>query len=282
MLGLYERRSFPPQESVWVGKYKNLINILHWHPECELIRVIHGNADIKIGDAVYACGSGDCLFCGEEELHYIHSKGASEIDVMIFRQSIGSTITGQYSLTTPLISYPEIAENGFRQIRSIIAEKPLFYKESLEVCAKGILIDLFNREAVTPRQSRKSAAKKLTDHIHENFASITFDEMVSYSGYSAAHFSKVFKQIAGMPFTVYLNFIKTERAISMIHSDPVLTMTEISSLCGFSTIRTFNRVFKSITGFAPSSLPRGFTVDRSVSMRAEDAFDPTKKASILL
>ena len=50
MLGIFERRQFFAGEKIWLGRYKNLTNVLHWHFECEIIRIVTGKAHIKIGD----------------------------------------------------------------------------------------------------------------------------------------------------------------------------------------------------------------------------------------
>jgi xylan 1,4-beta-xylosidase len=50
MLAIYERRQFSAGEKIWFGRYRNLTNVLHWHFESEIIRVVSGKAKIKIGD----------------------------------------------------------------------------------------------------------------------------------------------------------------------------------------------------------------------------------------
>ena len=56
MLGKFEKRYFQNEEKVWLGKYRNLTNILHWHPECELIRIVKGEAKISY---CHSPGKGD-------------------------------------------------------------------------------------------------------------------------------------------------------------------------------------------------------------------------------
>ena len=73
MLGKFEKRLFSSGEKVWLGHYKNLVNVLHWHFECEIIKVTKGRAKIKIGDLLFDAAEGDSFFCVGEKLHYIMS-----------------------------------------------------------------------------------------------------------------------------------------------------------------------------------------------------------------
>ena len=98
---------------------------------------------------------------------------------------------------------------------------------------------------------------------------------------SEAYFSRFFKRISGMTFSMYLNHIRVNRAIDLINNTD-LSMTEIAMTCGFETIRNFNRVFRQITGYAPRELPDGYVLNlRSNSGNASD-FDPTIKTSELI
>lgn len=282
MLGKYEKRHFHNEEKVWVGTYRNLTNILHWHLECELIRIAKGSAQIKIGSSLFSAAEGDCLFCAAEEPHYIISSPDAVIEIMIFHKALLEKITNNYKPQSPLLSNPEALRKGFENIRSIIHQKPRFYRTALQNCAESILLEIFHQNEICPYQSIKLSDKKIIDKINRDFATVTFQEMVTFSGYGASHFSKLFKKITGMTFSDYLNYVKVEHAISLLQSDPGLTIADISLRCGFATIRNFNRVFKQITGFAPSSLPGNFITDLNIGAFGEDGFNPTSGTSILL
>lgn len=282
MLGKYEKRHFHNEEKVWVGTYRNLTNILHWHMECELIRITKGSAQIKIGSSLFSAVEGDCLFCSAEEPHYIIGSADTVIEIMIFHKELLGSITDNYKPKSPLLSNTADVMAGFADIRRILSQKPRFYRAALQNCAEKILLSIFHQNEICPRQGKKLADKRIIDKIHRDFATVTFAEMVTFSGYGASHFSKLFKRITGMTFSDYLNYVKVEHAISLLQNEPGLTVANISGQCGFSTIRNFNRVFKQITGFTPSTLPGNFITDLSFGVFAGDGFDPTSDMSILL
>ena len=147
---------------------------------------------------------------------------------------------------------------------------------------KSVLIHIYSNETIEPKERKSTPNKEIIEKINEDFAHISFSEMATFSGYTRSHFSKKFKQITGIGFTEYLNRIKTEHAISLLQQVHRPSMTEICARCGFTTIRNFNRVFKEITGYAPSDLPRNYRTDTDLRVFKKDHFDPTEQDSIKL
>lgn len=281
MLAIYERRQFSDGEKIWFGRYKNLTNVLHWHFESEIIRVVTGNAKIKIGDFCFDATKDDCFFCPGEELHYIISEPNSQIDIAILSKDIATDITDKYVLTSPKLPGDIPIKQFFNQIEATLSQKGLFYRESLENDVRSLIIDIFRHCSITERKEKASLHKALITKINADFAFITFEEAVRYSGYSASHFSKIFKKLTGMRFSEYLNIIKVENAIMLLRNKNA-TITSISRKCGFTTIRNFNRVFKKVTGYSPMSLPKDFIMDTVLPVSAAEYFDPTDKSSILI
>ena len=55
----------------------------------------------------------------------------------------------------------------------------------------------------------------------------------------------------GINFVTYLNLVRVEHAaFELRHTEK--KFTDIALSCGFNNVRTFNRVFKEITGCTPS------------------------------
>lgn len=281
MLGNYEQRQFSDGEKVWLGRYRNLANVLHWHMECEIIRILSGMAQVKIGDTCYDAPAGDCFFCGSEELHYIISQPDTQIDIMILDKSTTKGIADKYKLSSPKLPDSIPVSTYFENIKGELSQKKPFYREVLENHARNLIIDVFRNCPHNLRQDTSHFHKDLIHKINDEFSFISFEDAACYSGYSSSHFSKMFKQLTGMNFSQYLNIIRVENAVSMLQSTPA-DVASISLKCGFSTIRNFNRVFKSITGYAPRSLPKDFTFDTGLRISKSEPFDPTAKDSVLI
>jgi transcriptional regulator GlxA family with amidase domain len=70
---------------------------------------------------------------------------------------------------------------------------------------------------------------------------------------SEAHFARVFKEAFGVPPHRYLLTRRIERATALLR-DTELSITEIAFQTGWSSLGTFTRTFRDITGKSPGEL----------------------------
>ena len=70
------------------------------------------------------------------------------------------------------------------------------------------------------------------------------------SGVSEAHFARSFKEAFGVPPHRYLLTRRVERAVTMLR-DTDLPITEIALATGWSSLGTFGRTFRDVTGASP-------------------------------
>ena len=154
MLGNYEQRRFDANEKVWIGHYRDLTNVLHWHFECEIIIVKSGCAMIRIGEHYYEAVAGEVFFCPSEELHYIISLPDSLVDIMIFDKNIAKKTAGKYNLLSPKIVNCVDINNYFIKMQDLLLQKGMFYCEALEVCAEGLFLDIFRSNPIVKKEEK--------------------------------------------------------------------------------------------------------------------------------
>ena len=73
------------------------------------------------------------------------------------------------------------------------------------------------------------------------------------SGVSKAHFARSFKDAFGVPPHRYLLTRRIERAAALLR-DTDLTITEIAFRTGWTSLGTFGRTFRDVTGESPTAL----------------------------
>lgn len=73
------------------------------------------------------------------------------------------------------------------------------------------------------------------------------------SGVSEAHFARSFKQAFGVPPHRYLLTRRVERATVLLR-DTELSISEIAFQAGWSSLGTFGRTFRDITGESPGAV----------------------------
>lgn len=282
MLGNFEKRQFEGGEKAWLGQYRSLTNVLHWHFESELIRVTEGTAQIRIGNHSYLAKAGDAFLCAEEELHYIIGSADSTVDVLILEKSITKDLMRRRTLAEPYLPAELDISFFLGKIRRLLACKGDYYREGVESWARALAVEIFRNCPTAERKPGMNKHNELISKINEEFSFITFQDAVRFCGYSPAHFSKMFRALSGMTFSDYLHVIRIENAIRMIREDSRATVTSISRACGFSTIRNFNRVFRELTGYSPRTLPEGYLLDTDLHISGAGKFDPTRESSVLV
>lgn len=279
MIAKREIWKYPEEAKVWVGKYRNSHNLLHWHYDCEFIYVEQGSIDVFCEKKTHHLRQGEALFTDSGQIHYQRACEADTVlIVIVFDYSIIRPFLGNFQLASPKLyrSYP-IPEH-YRRLRAILRAREPFYGEEARCAVSEMMIEVYRGEQLVHRvgsDRTEEAFKNLLEDMQERYAEYTFEDAVRFMGMSDAYFSRYFKAVTGTTFSQYLNYVRTDNAVKFLRSGKNLTMTEIAEKCGFATIRTFNRIFREFTGSAPSRLPKDYELSEKYSYPSEKAFDPT-------
>lgn len=286
MLAKFEKRAYAGNEHVWVGKYRNLHNISHWHMEHELIACREGSAQVMLDDTMFNITQQQCIFCHSGRVHYISASPDSLLLVCLFDEKMYDPITSPFALENPVFEdrygiLPKLSE-----IRHELQNQPIFFECRTEAMIGEILVDVFRGEPLRKAQWQFSDVitryKQLLNHIDLEYEHITYQDAVQFMNMSDAYFSRYFKRQAGMTFSQYLNVVRIEKAVQLLGSAPTMKITDVMLRCGFNTIRSFNRVFREVTGFTPTTLPPGYVLNTRSVPTIQGSFDPTLSDAELL
>lgn len=286
MLARFEKRAYAGNEHVWVGKYRNLHNISHWHMEHELIACREGSAQVMLDDTMFNITQQQCIFCHSGRVHYISASPDSLLLVCLFNEKMYDPITSPFALENPVFEdrygiLPKLSE-----IRHELQNQPIFFECRTEAMIGEILVDVFRGEPLRKAQWQFSDVitryKQLLNYIDLEYEHITYQNAVQFMNMSDAYFSRYFKRQAGMTFSQYLNVVRIEKAVQLLDSAPTMKITDVMLRCGFNTIRSFNRVFRAVTGFTPTTLPPGYVLNTRSVPTIQDSFDPTLSDAELL
>ena len=286
MLAKFEKRAYAGNEHVWVGKYRNLHNISHWHMEHELIACREGSAQVMLDDTMFNITQHQCIFCHSGRVHYISASPDSLLLVCLFNEKMYNPITSPFALENPVFEdrygiLPKLSE-----IRHELQNQPIFFECRTEAMIGEILVDIFRGEPLKEAQWEFSDVitryKQLLNQIDLEYEHITYQDAVQFMNMSDAYFSRYFKRQAGMTFSQYLNVVRIEKAVQLLDSAPTMKITDVMLRCGFNTIRSFNRVFRAVTGFTPTTLPPGYVLNTRSVPTIQGSFDPTLSDAELL
>ena len=280
----YEYRIYDYGVSIWIGKYRNLRNLPHWHLEHEIIVCHDCQATVTVDGQHLTLEPGCCVFCYGGSVHYIDAGPNCLLTIALFDPEFVKSFADKQTLKNPL--YADRYHTGARllEIENEIAEQSSFYVEKSKALLINLLTDIFRGEELAPCRAQNSPTleryKALLEKLDEEYRDITFQQAADFMNMSAAYFSRYFKQMVGRTFSQHLNLIRIDYALKLLSEQPDISMRTLMCECGFNTLRNFNRVFKDVTGYSPRNLPPDYSLDlRSMSTK-DTMFNPTLECSI--
>ena len=105
-------------------------------------------------------------------------------------------------------------------------------------------------------QTEPSCVKAAKEFIHQHFREpIDVPTLSGHAKLCREHFSRVFKQSAGVTILEYLTRVRIEHAKRLL-ADKNQRVTEVAFASGFNSIPHFNRAFRKLTGQSPTTYRR--------------------------
>ena len=280
-----ESWAYNENEQVWVGKYQNSQNISHWHNDCELIYVLQGKINIMHNKNNYILDEGQSFFIESKKIHNMHAEYENTIImIIVFDNAIVKNIIGEYELESPILSYDYNIPIIYNNLYQELTNKPFLYEAKTKNTIKDLIVEIMRNEKITIKKKEKKINEdlmKLLDDIDTNYIEYTLSKASNQMGMNESYFSRFFHNSVGISFSKYINCVKIENSVKLIH-EKNYTITEISLMCGFQTIRNFNRIFKEYTGFCPSQIPSNYNFNGIKFHTNTNIINPTLSACKLI
>lgn len=268
MKAFHEVRSYDSDFMVWHSNYTNISFLAHWHPEIELIYVRSGSIRLSITDRIFTAYEGDLAICDSGDIHYSDSYYMdNSLDFILFNPSLINPLYKNSHFMQPFITKKQLDEFGLtaklqeliRTVSSELKERKPYYQDIVQSSLSEfwhLIKRNLPRDTDFQKESKRSIVlfelQQLLSYLDKHYIDdITLAFAANKMNFSQSHFSKVFKKLTGINFLTYLNFIRIEHAVAQLHhtNDKII---DIALNCGFNNIRTFNRVFKEVTGYTPT------------------------------
>ena len=257
--------------------YKNNKFLPHFHKDFELIYVIKGSIEVFIDGKYFDLNKGDFCLVFSGQTHAIEQSNNSIMWVCVFSDMFvplfaefmqNKTAENVFKCDTDfekyfyenfiqknsidatnLITY--INQNDEIKSPALSSDKLISYSGYLNlICSKFL-------ESVTFYKCEKSnfdLYKKITEYIYENFKKdITLDSLADYLGYEKHYVSRYFNKWFNTNFKQFINEYRVGYAEELLKRHD-LSVTEVAYKAGFGSVRSFNRVFKSIMDKTPSQI----------------------------
>lgn len=272
--GIFERVDFEKHSSILLYMNKEYENYpVHWHTAMEIIMPLEEDYKVVINKTTYHLNVGDIIIIPPGDLHELYAPPTGSRIIFQFDFSIIGNLKG-FSSTFPILLHPRLItlENSpelYETLKQLLLSIKDEYVENDSLCEASIYsktIQMFvliarrymNAGSLFPDlkvSKQKEYYEKFTlifDYINTNLSDdITLDKIADIAGFSKFHFSRIFKQFTNLSFYDYLIQQRVKTAENML-LNPNMTITEVAMHSGFSSMSTFNRVFKSVKECTPT------------------------------
>lgn len=251
---------------------------LHWHNSLEIILPVSDCYYVVTNETTHCIREGEIYFIPSGELHMLYPPPVSNgvRFVYLFDLSVMAHLKDfagiQPMLSAPFLitrtNSPEIYKDVFDLLMQMQIE---YFRQNLysELTVYSLLMTMFvklgtnysNMLATADIQAGKQREyvkqfNNLLAYIDEHYMdALTLEDMASLMGFSKFHFSRLFKDYTGHTFCDYLNYRRI-KATEELLPHPELSITEIAMQVGFSSISTFNRLFRLYKKCSPSEYRR--------------------------
>ena len=243
----------------------------HWHNAIEIIMPIENNFFVEADGSEFRLNEREILLIPAGVLHTLPAQPGRRI---IFQCDQGILMNNQALepvmavLNAPLHLTPDTDRDLYLRAKKAMLDIYSDYYENSEITDVKIYLNLINMLVAIREfqldQARETLAcakdkmvqynekfKQVLKYIDQNYMyDISLDTLAEIAGYSKFHFSRIFKQFNSMSYLQYINLRRT-RAAETLLLDPTIPITEVAMQAGFSSLSTFNRIFKENRGMTP-------------------------------
>jgi len=227
----------------------------HFHSTIELVYVENGVLAALQDGVTTPVPAGHLIVNSSYVVHGYETPESSRIIVCTVPLSAVPSLRSQLSRSRFAQSIVDVRSmKECRRILSMMADQAnrnntIF----LNAMAEALLAFLVDRIGLKENAAddESDLIKRILIHLQEHAAEpITVSQVASTFGYSAGRFSHIFNERVGCSFTRYVNNLRCYHAKRML-AESDLPLIDVATACGFSSMRTFHRVYKTFTGETP-------------------------------
>lgn len=243
----------------------------HCHSALEIVTPVDQEFTMVVNNITYTINPGDIFLIPSGILHsYLDQKNGARFIYVLktdFLQSIPGFSYIMSLLTRPVIvnsdTFADIYEEEIGLILQLASDywqqSPLWEMQvyaglmKFFSCLGNSCMNRANLEAISlDRQNVSECLDRLFEYVEYHFSEdISLEQAADVAGYSKFYFTRIFKECTGQTFMEYLRSIRISEAEKLL-LDNQIPIGTIAFQSGFSSLTTFNRIFRQMKGCAPS------------------------------
>lgn len=221
----------------------------HRHPVFEMIYVVDGCVDIRAGSDAIGVSDYDVLVYPPGLAHLEHLEIDRRQDIICLWVDAGAS---------PPFDHPIAIADRHGSLRTVFellyaeyaADRPR--REAAIGHYVELILTLLQQLCDEPAADADPVFERTLAYVHGFYAEdFTVEELAARHAVSASSLYRAYRKRLGMAPMHYRNVVRIEKAKLML-LDPALPIDTIADRVGFGDAKYFARVFKQLTGSAPS------------------------------
>lgn len=245
----FEKHRSDKIEYIYNQNDTNLNFQKHTHRSFEVMFVFEGKIECEIDGQIFNINAGEGVLILPGQIHSYKTEAASKSYLCVFSndwvREFYNSVKGNH-FENPVFC-------GFDKAQCDILQNKNADKFIIKSILYGICSEVFtNSTLVKSNAANFALVNSLAFYVQDNYKNnISLKQIAKDFGYNYCYLSSFFNENFGMNFSAYVNSYRIQLSCEyLIKTD--LDITEISTLCGFETIRNFNRLFKKECNMTPN------------------------------
>lgn len=232
----------------------------HMHDETEIVLLTSGTTELVCDGKKYVLSAGDAAVVFPNHTHAYNDNGECKGYFVIAKSDCLSAFGQKYKNLEPESPVVHLQGDSLEKVNGYFSDaveyfykRPEFVNEKLNALTVLILSELLPQFRFRgEKEVNMDAASDVFAYCNRNFDSdITLDSVAEALNISKDHIMRIFREKLDTTFRNYIIAMRIDKAKNLLLTTDK-SVTEISILCGFNTIRSFNRAFLAQAGVSPS------------------------------
>lgn len=237
---------------------------MHWHNAMEILMPTENIFPVICGNTEYILKENDILVIPPGELHNLKAQKGRRIIMLCDNTALeGNPALKELNsaLSEPLLVSSDYDSAFAAELNEIVMDMVRIFDNPPPFCEAMLYQRLiafllkaaeYKKYAENDKKSKSSDKTELIRKYVDSFYMnpITLDTLAEAVGYSKYHISRILSG-GGISFNDMLNARRIKAAEIMLRDDN-FSVTQAAFNAGFTSITTFNRVFRKIKGCTPT------------------------------
>ena len=223
----------------------------HLHGCLEVSFCVSGSVEVTLDGRCHIIKSGEGILIPPNLVHSYRTADTSVYYTILFSRDLLPDFASMFSRKKPCRCTFVMGDSltghlleSYESDRTLFGGKSLLYR----------MAEAFSQdnEFAEAEAADNDLTMVIISYIQDNLRSeITLQDVADHLGYSYFYISKRIRQTFHVPFTTLLSQYRVAEA-KMLLDTGKYTISQAALASGFGSIRTFNRIFRNLTGLTPS------------------------------